>query len=72
MKIVEAFKTFNPSEADVICSMLQSAGLQASVADSLATLSAEGHAITSQGIRVMVPESEYAEARALIENPAVS
>ena len=67
MRAVEVYKSFNPADADLICSVLQSAEIPAQVTNELATLSLEGYGLASGGIHVMVPEDRYAEARAIIE-----
>jgi hypothetical protein len=67
MRLVEVYNTFSSADAHLICSSLQSAGFGARVANELSTLSLEGYAVASGGIRVLVPEEEFEEARALIE-----
>ena len=67
MKAVEVYKTFNPADAHLICSVLQSAEIPAQVTNEIATLSLEGYGLASGGIRVLVPEERFAEARAIIE-----
>ena len=67
MRAVEVYKSFNPADAHLICSVLQSAEIPAQVTNELATLSLEGYGLASGGIRVMVPEDRFGEARAIIE-----
>jgi hypothetical protein len=67
MRLVEVYNTFSPADAHLICSSLQSAGFGARVTNELSTLGLEGYAVASGGIRVVVPEEEFEEARALIE-----
>ncbi len=67
MRLVEIYNTFSPADAHLICSSLQSAGFGARVTNELSTLSLDGYAVASGGIRVVVPEEEAAEARAFIE-----
>ena len=67
MKIVEVYNTFSSADAHLVCSSLQSAGLTASVTNELSSLSLDGYAVASGGIRVMVPAEQFEEARALIE-----
>ncbi len=67
MKAVEVYKTFNPADAQLICSVLQSAEIPAQVTNEIATLALEGYGIASGGIRVLVPEDRFEEARAIIE-----
>ena len=67
MRLVEVYNTFSPADAHLVCSSLQSAGFTASVTNEIASLSLEGYALASGGIRVVVPEPEYDEARAFIQ-----
>ena len=67
MRLVEVYNTFSSADAHLICSSLQSAGIEAQVTNELSSLSMEGYALASGGIRVVVPEERFAEARALIE-----
>jgi type III secretory pathway lipoprotein EscJ len=67
MKLVVVYNSFSPADANLVCSSLQSAGLDAEVTNELSTLSLEGYALASGGIRVMVPEEQFAEARAIID-----
>jgi type III secretory pathway lipoprotein EscJ len=70
MKLVEVYNTFSSADANLVCSSLQSAGIEAQVTNELSSLSLEGYALASGGIRVVVPEEKVSEARALIEqNP---
>jgi hypothetical protein len=70
MKLVEVYNTFSSADANLVCSSLQSAGIEAQVTNELSSLSLEGYALASGGIRVVVPEEKASEARALIEqNP---
>jgi hypothetical protein len=70
MRLVEVYNTFSSADANLICSSLQSAGIEAQVTNELSSLSLEGYALASGGIRVVVPEENVAEARALIEQKA--
>ena len=67
MRLVEVYNTFSSADANLICSSLQSAGIEAQVTNELSSLSLEGYALASGGIRVVVPEEKVDEARALIE-----
>jgi type III secretory pathway lipoprotein EscJ len=67
MKLVMVYNSFSPADANLVCASLQSAGIDAHVANELSTLSLDGYALASGGIRVMVPEEQFAEARALID-----
>ena len=70
MRLVEVYNTFSSADANLICSSLQSAGIEAHGTNELSSLSLEGYALASGGIRVVVPEENVAEARALIEQKA--
>lgn len=63
------YKAFNPAEAQLVRSRLEAAGFHPFVADELSALSIDGYAITAGGIRVQVPESEAADAKAFLESP---
>lgn len=67
MKLVEVYNSFSSADANLVCSSLQSAGIDAQVTNELSSLSLDGYALASGGIRVMVPEDKFAEARGLIE-----
>ena len=69
MRLLEVYNTFSPADAHLVCSSLQSAGFTAQVTNEIASLSLEGYALASGGIRVMVPEEEFEEARAFVEKP---
>ncbi len=61
------FTAFNSVEAQIICSRLQTAGLDACVEGEAAALNMEGYSLVTGGIRVQVPENEKIDARNLIE-----
>ena len=67
MDRVTVFTAFNPIEAQIICSRLQTAGFDASVEGEAAALNMEGYTLATGGIRVQVPENEKIDARKLIE-----
>ena len=67
MKLVQVYNTFSSADANLVCSSLQSAGINAQVTNELSSLSLDGYALASGGIRVMVPEEQFAEARGLID-----
>jgi hypothetical protein len=64
------YKAFNPADAQLVASRLEAAGFHPFVADEAAALGMEGYALSVGGIRVQVPESESAEARAFLDAPA--
>lgn len=68
MNLVEVYKSFSPADAHLICSALQSAEIPAQVTNEISSLSLEGYALASGGIRVVVPAEYFEEARAIIEN----
>lgn len=67
MKLVQVYNSFSSADANLVCSSLQSAGIAAQVTNELSSLSLDGYALASGGIRVMVPEEQFAEARAIID-----
>jgi hypothetical protein len=67
MKLVEVYKSFSPADAHLICSALQSAEIPAEVTNEISSLALEGYALASGGIRVVVPEDRFDEAREIIE-----
>jgi hypothetical protein len=67
MKLVEVYNTFSPADAHLVCSSLQSAGFGARVTNEIPALTLEGYSLASGGVRIVVPEEEYNEARAFID-----
>ena len=72
MKLIEVYKSFSPADAHLICSVLQSSDIPAQVTNEISSLSLEGYALASGGIRVVVPEDRFEEARAIIERNEIS
>jgi hypothetical protein len=72
MKPVTIYKALNPADAQLVCSRLEAAGFHPFVADEIASLSMEGYALAAGGIRVQLPESEYAAAREFLDAPTES
>lgn len=68
MNPVVVFRAFDPAQAQLICSVLQSAGLHAEVTQELSSINLEGYSVATGGIRVVVPAEQAAEARAIIES----
>lgn len=66
MKLVTVHRTFSPVEAQVIRSLLDSAGIPVDVLHETAALTTEGYALGVGGIRVQVPEDQAEDARAII------
>ena len=61
------FTAFNPVEAQIVYSRLQTAGFDASVEGEAAALNMEGYSLAAGGIRVQMPENERVDARTLIQ-----
>jgi len=59
----------NPADAQLVASRLEAAGFHPFVADEAAALGMEGYALAVGGIRVQVPETEFAEAREFLDAP---
>ncbi len=75
MELVTVFNSFTPVEAQVVRSMLDAAGITATVVHELSALSNEGYALAAGGIEVKVPENQAEEAKALLaagEEPSSS
>ena len=68
MDRVTVFTTFNPVQAQIVSTRLQTAGLDATVEGEAAALSMEGYSLATGGIRVQVPSTQEDEARRLIES----
>ena len=69
MKPVTIYKAFNPADAQLVRSRLEVAGFHPFVADEMAALSRDGSALAAGGIRVQLPESEFAAARQFLDTP---
>lgn len=69
MPLVTVSTAFNPADAQLTRSRLDAAGFHAIVTNELSALSIDGYSLAAGGIRVQVPESEAAEARAFLETP---
>ena len=70
MSPVTIYKALNPADAQLVCSRLEAAGFHPFVADELAALSMDGYALAVGGIRVQLPDSEFADAREFLDAPA--
>ena len=68
MDRVTVFTAFNPVQAQIVSTRLQTAGLDATVEGEAAALSMEGDSLATGGIRVQVPSTQEDEARRLIES----
>ena len=69
MRPVTIYKAFNPADAQLVRSRLEAAGFHPFVADEMAALSMDGYALAAGGIRVQLPESEFAAAREFLDTP---
>jgi hypothetical protein len=69
MSPVTIYKALNPADAQLVRSRLEAAGFHPFVADELSALSIDGYALAAGGIRVQVPESEFADAREFLDAP---
>lgn len=67
MEPVTVFRTFNGTEAHLVRSRLEAAGIPASVAHESAALAVTGGGTPAVQIGVVVPAEFAEEARALIE-----
>jgi len=72
MQLVTVFRSFSPAEAQLIRSRLDAADIPATVVNELAALSLDGYSMAAGGVRVQVPDSFAAEARALIDSANAS
>jgi hypothetical protein len=70
MKPVTVYKALNPMDAQLVCSRLEAAGFHPFVADEIAALSMDGYALAAGGIRVQLPDTEFADAREFLDTPA--
>lgn len=69
MKLVTVFSCFNPMEAHVVRSRLETAGILAIVTHETAAFSTEGGAMTIGGVKVQVSEEQADDARELLDAP---
>lgn len=70
MNPVTVYKALNPVDAQLVRSRLEAAGFHPFVADEASALSTDGYSLAIGGIRVQVPDSEYAAAREFLDAPA--
>ena len=69
MDLVTVLTAFNPMDAQLARSRLETAGFHPLVTSETAALSIEGYALAAGGIRVQVPAAEAAEAKAFLGAP---
>lgn len=70
MNPATVYKALNPADAHLVASRLEAAGFHPFVADEAAALGMEGYALAVGGIRVQVPETEFADAREFLDAAA--
>ena len=66
MELETVFETLNATEAQLIRSRLEAAGLSAEVDPEIDPLSIEGFTLPAGGIQIKVPSAQAADARALL------
>ncbi len=67
MRLITVFRTFNPSEAQLIHSRLDAADIPATVTHEGPALSMDGYSMATGGVLVQVPEDYSEEAKALLD-----
>ena len=68
MSLKTVYRTFSAGDAHLVCSRLEAANLQASVAHELSALSIDGYALAAGGIKVQVPEEQAEDAIEIIHD----
>jgi hypothetical protein len=66
---VTIYKALNPADAQLVASRLEAAGFHPFAWDEMAALSMDGYALAAGGIRVQLPDSEFADAREFLDAP---
>ncbi|MCC7375248.1 MAG: DUF2007 domain-containing protein [Verrucomicrobiales bacterium] len=66
VELETVFETLNATEAQLIRSRLEAAGLSAEVDPEIDPLSIEGFTLPAGGIQIKVPSAQAADARALL------
>ena len=69
MNPVTVYKAFSSADAQMVRARLEVAGFHPFVADEMAALSMDGYSLAAGGIRVQVPDSEFAAAREFLDAP---
>ena len=70
MKLATLHTGFNPAEVQLVRSRLEAAGFHPFVPNENSALGTEGYTLAVGGIRIQVPECEFAEARDFLESSA--
>ena len=66
--LTEVARSFRAPEAGLAAAMLRAAGIRAEVFDLHSHVMMANHAVAFGGLRVMVPESDLADAARLLDN----
>ena len=66
MELETVFETLNRAEAELICSRLQAAEINAEVDPGIDPLTIEGYSLPAGGFQIKVPAAKAEEARALL------
>lgn len=66
VELETVFETLNASEAQLIRSRLEAAGLEPEVDPEIDPLSIEGFTLPAGGIQIKVPTAQAADARAIL------
>ena len=69
MHPVTLTNVLNPAEADLLCCQLRGAGFHPFLPDSNTAVNMEGYALAIGGIRIQVPDHEYADAKEFLAAP---
>jgi hypothetical protein len=70
MKMVTLFTGFNPAESQLVRSRLEAAGFNPFIPNENSALGTEGYSLAVGGIRVQVPEDQFALAKEFLDTPA--
>jgi len=68
MDFTTIYTAVNPAEAQLVRSRLEAAEFHPFVQGELAALNIDGYSLAAGGIRVQVPATEAAEAKAFLES----
>jgi len=70
MKLVTIYTGFNPAEAQLVRSRLEAAEFHPFIPNENSALGTEGYSMAVGGIRVQVPDTEFADAKQFLDTPA--
>lgn len=68
MNLETVYTALSAADAQLVCSRLQAAGIEARVSDEIASMSMEGYSLAAGGIRIQVPSAQAETARTLVED----